>query len=73
MSGKGFPYDASKTFSITLCGNVVTIVSVSNTEIKFVTPACSTATAQDVGMNYNSKTVIKTDGFTYTDNSLNAP
>lgn len=54
LTGTGFPFDSSKTFTVTSCAVPATIVSVSNTQIKFISNPC-TAGVTSVRVDFNSK------------------
>ena len=71
MTGTGFPFDSTKTFTLQICDVPATVISVSNTQIKFITSKCGTAKATVVQLGFNSKSA--TSDFTYTDEAIVGP
>lgn len=69
MTGKGFPFTSAKTFSLKVCDVEAQIVSVANTEIKFITPPCTAQTTSAV-LLFNTQT--DNEAFEYVDGGLTA-
>lgn len=71
LTGTGFPYDSSKAFTVKICNSVATVVSVSNTQIKFITTPCGTTDPAVARVDFNSK--FDEADFTYTDEAVAVP
>lgn len=71
LIGKGFPLD-KKDINITMCSNRATIKTISNIEIDFYVPACSTTGSQTVDIQMGALT-DNSLSFTYTDAAGSAP
>jgi len=70
LNGQGFPLQASQA-SILVCSNIATIKSITNTQIIFYMPSCSSIGVQTVNLTVGSLTNTNLS-FAYTNSSLSA-
>lgn len=69
--GTGFPLNTDQ-ITITICNSRATIISITNIQVDFIVPACSTAGLKPIIVNINSVSDSSLN-FNYTNGIFYAP